>query len=217
VDIRAGAITALFAYVVLTGAMVGIGFLVVHVVSGPTGWDLDVNRWLEGRRTATWDDVSHYGSLVADTLTVVAVAAVITLVLACGRCWREISFLVVALVLEVSVFVTTAFLVDRQRPGVVRLDDAPPTSSFPSGHTAASVVLYVGLAIIVTRRVKHPVVRAVAWILAVVGPATVALSRLYRGMHFPTDVLSGVLLGFACLAAAAAVVRTAEPDREVAR
>ena len=64
-------------------------------------------------------------------------------------------------------------LVDRARPPVVhRLDTAPPTSSFPSGHTAAAVVLYVGLALIVTAtRAQSGRARIVAWVVAVVRTA----------------------------------------------
>jgi undecaprenyl-diphosphatase len=206
----AATIVTITSYVVLTLLTVATGLLLTKVVfDGNGGWDLEVNRWFAARRTPVWDDVSRFGSQVADTLTVIGVAAVVVLVLGCVRCWREIAFLVIALVLEVTVFVSTAFLVDRERPSVVRLDDAPPTSSFPSGHTAASVALYVGLALIVTSRVRNPLVRAAAWTLAIVAPLFVGTARLYRGMHFPSDVVSGVLLGLACLGAALLAVRTA--------
>ena len=176
--------------------MVGLGlFLTKIVFDGSSGWDVEVNRWFAHRRATTWNDLSRYGSQVADTFTVIAVAAIVVFVLGLRRCWREIGFLAIALFLEVTVFLTTTLLVDRARPPVVRLDDAPPTSSFPSGHTAAAVVLYVGLALIITAHVRNPIVRALAWIVAILAPLFVATSRLYRGMHFPSDVASGALLG----------------------
>jgi len=198
------------AYVALSIAMIGLGLILTKLVfNGSSGWDVEVNRWFAHRRTATWNDLSNYGSHIAETLTVVGIAAVVVLVLALFRYWREIGFLVIGLVLEVTVFVTAAFFVDRPRPPVVRLDDAPPTSSFPSGHTAAAVVLYFGLALIVTARVRNPIVRTIVWIVAIFAPLFVAASRLYRGMHFPSDVMSGALLGFVCLAVALFTIRTA--------
>jgi undecaprenyl-diphosphatase len=104
------------------------------------------------------------------------------------------------------VFVTTTLFVDRARPPVHRLDTAPPTSSFPSGHTAAAIVLYIGL-IIVVHRVwrRNAATIGVAVVLALV-PVVVGLSRLSRGMHHPTDVIAGALLGTVALLVACALV-----------
>jgi len=125
--------------------------------------------------------------------------------------WRRrdlyaVGILVVGLTLEVSVFVTTTLFVDRPRPPVHRLDAAPPTSSFPSGHTAAAIVLYIGL-VIVVHRVWHrnAATIGVAVVLALV-PVAVGLSRLSRGMHHPTDVIVGALLGAVALLIACLVV-----------
>jgi undecaprenyl-diphosphatase len=204
------AIVTVVGYAFLTAAMVGLGlFLTKIMFDGASGGDAALNRWFEARRTPTWDDVSRYGSMIADTLTVVGIAALVAFVLGCRRCWREISFLAIALLLEVTVFVSVAFLVSRERPPVLRLDEAPPTSSFPSGHTAASVVLYGGLALIITAHVRNTVVRAVVWTVAVCAPLFVGTARLYRGMHFPSDVASGALLGVACLLVALFAVRAA--------
>jgi membrane-associated phospholipid phosphatase len=79
--------------------------------------------------------------------------------------------------------VTTTLLVHRARPNVVRLDQAPPTSSFPSGHTSAAVALYGAAAILVVRYSTRAAWRRVAVAIAIVVPLIVASSRLYRGMH----------------------------------
>ena len=207
----AGAIVAGIGYVVLTVSMICAGLVLTKLVlDGRLGaWDADVNQWFEARRAATWDDWSRLGSTIADTLSVIAVAALVVLVLACRKCWREISFLAIALLLEVTVFVSTTFLVDRERPPVVKLDEAPPTSSYPSGHTAASVVLYVGIALLICARIQNRALRILVFVIAGLGPLCVALSRMYRGMHFPSDVAAGAALGVACLAVALFTVRVA--------
>ena len=98
-------------------------------------------------------------------------------------------------------------LVDRKRPPVPHLDQAPPTSSFPSGHTAASIVLWGALAVLANERARSALVRNLFLVLAFVMPLLVASSRLYRGMHFLTDVLGGVLLGLLWLVATVRGIR----------
>jgi membrane-associated phospholipid phosphatase len=111
-------------------------------------------------------------------VAVVGIAAVAVVVLAIGRHWAHIAFLVGALVIEVTIFVTTTFVIDRERPTVPRLDPGPPTSSLPSGHVAASIVLNVGLALIITSLARSKLVRAVVWVVAIALPIFVAVSRL---------------------------------------
>lgn len=78
---------------------------------------------------------------------------------------------------------------------MVRLDVAPPTSSFPSGHTAAAFALYGCIAILVLGIYgRRPATRVAAVVLFCL-PVVVGLSRPYRGMHYPSDVLAGALAG----------------------
>ena len=76
-----------------------------------------------------------------------------------------------------------------------RMDEAPPTSSFPSGHTAATIALWGSLAVLANERARSAVVRNLFLVLGFVVPVVVASSRMYRGMHYLSDVLGGMLLG----------------------
>ena len=125
-----------------------------------------------------------------------------------------------ALTLEFGLFILTTMIVNRHRPTVPQLDGAPPTSSFPSGHTAAALTLYVGLAIVVSTLVRTTLARLLVWLVAVLLPVAVGISRLYRGMHFPTDVAASVLLAtgallFALLAVRSMAAAEAERDEHV--
>jgi membrane-associated phospholipid phosphatase len=206
----AGIAVGVSGYVVMTMILVALGLLLTKVLlDGPVGrWDHALDRWFFVHREATLDAITEWGSRLGDTMAVVGIAAVAVLVLAIGRHWAHISFLVGALVIEVTTFVTTTFVIDRERPAVPHLDPGPPTSSYPSGHVAASIVLYVGLALIITSLVRSKLVRAVVWIAAIALPMFVALSRLYRGMHHPTDVIGSVIGAFGCLAFAFLATRT---------
>lgn len=206
----AAAVT-IVGYVVLSVLIVGIGLLLTHLLlSGAVGrWDEHVNEWFVRQRTAGLDRVTSFGTTVGSTGTVVGVAAVVIAILAFKRRWREAAFIFIAMVLEVTVFLTTTLLVNRPRPTVVRLDPSPPTSSFPSGHTAAAIALWWSLAIVILAHVRNTLVRILVWTLALVIPVFVAVSRLYRGMHHPTDVMGSVVVGVGALLISLLAVRAA--------
>jgi membrane-associated phospholipid phosphatase len=199
------------AFAVLAGVMVGLGLLLIHVLSpaGGTRFDASVSRWFVTVRTPTWDTVTSIGSDLGSTGVVIGVAVLSAIVLAIGRHWRQIGFLACAMTLEFSVFLLSTLLVDRMRPQVPRLDVTPPTSSYPSGHTAAAIVLYGALAIVIWSLVRSTAIRTLAWIIAVALPIFVGVSRLYRGMHHLTDVLASVLLGCGALLFALLATRSA--------
>ena len=199
------------AYLLLALLMVGTGLLLTHVLQhGAIGrWDANLDTWFVSRRTTALNAWTRAGSDLGATGTVIGVGTAVIVLLAIARRWREVGLIFFAVLLEVWVFVTTTFIVDRPRPAVPRLDAAPPTSSFTSGHVAAAIALYVGLAIVISTLVRNAVVRAIVWVVAVLVPVAVGLSRVYRGMHHPTDVLASVLLGCGSLVATIFAVRCA--------
>jgi undecaprenyl-diphosphatase len=114
------------------------------------------------------------------------------------RRWHDWALITVGLLFEVSVFFTASKLVRRERPDIEQLDTAP-TFSWPSGHIAAAVVFYVGLAAVVFWNTSSTLSRSVFATIAVVVPALVVVSRLYLGMHYVTDAVGGVVLGLLTL------------------
>jgi undecaprenyl-diphosphatase len=88
-------------------------------------------------------------------------------------------------------------LFGRARPRIVPHLETVATASFPSGHTVASVVLFVTLALLAGGHTRRRRLRVflVAYSLAI--GALVAASRVYLGVHFPSDVLGGGLVGIA--------------------
>jgi membrane-associated phospholipid phosphatase len=214
--ILVAALTGLAGALVIGAIVIGLGLLLTHVLaSGAIGtWDDSVGRWFVAHRTPTLDTWSEAGSRLGETVTVVGMTILTTVVCAVKRWWRELGVLLIGLAVECSVFLTATILVERARPSVVRLDVSPPTSSYPSGHTAAAIVLYGALAIIASVHVRNAAVRAFVWILAVLLPVAVGVSRIYRGMHHATDVLASVLLGIAALTFAVLAVRAADAAAE---
>ncbi len=201
----------------MCAVMIGIGLsLTEGLLSGPLGrWDEGVNDWLLANRTSAWNGLAHVGSTIAMTIPIIAVATVFVLAVLLMRRFRDAGFLVVALAVEVSVFLLTTMVVARPRPSVARLEPAPPTSSFPSGHVAAAIALYIALAFVLTPKIAQRWLRILVWVVAIAIPVFVAVSRVYAGMHHVTDVAGSIVLGTgALIAAAVAVGRPAEEEPE---
>jgi membrane-associated phospholipid phosphatase len=189
--------------VIVYAALVGVGLLLAYPLARWVSAEDGLNRGLAAERSPVSTTVTAVFSTLANTPAVIGMVIVVALAMRVifGR-WGESIILVTAVLLQSAVFLLTTMVVDRRRPALEHLDPAPPTSSFPSGHTGAATALYVGIAVIVAWRVRHVQLRMVLIAVFVAVPVLVALSRLYRGMHHPTDVAFGALNGLACLAVA---------------
>jgi undecaprenyl-diphosphatase len=185
----------------LLGVMIALGLLVTKVMMHvwPFTVEDSLNRELERDRTPEGNAVSLVFSTLASTPAIIAVTAVAALVLRLVlKRWREPIFLCAAVTAQAVVFFLTTLVIDRRRPAVDHMDTSPPTSSFPSGHTSASVALYVGLALVLSLLVHRTGLKAACWLLVLV-PVGVALTRMYRGMHHPSDVVASFINGGVCV------------------
>ena len=178
--------------------MVLVGYLVTHVwPSSAFGkWDADIPRRLVEYRHQDEVSASKFVTMLSATPTIIVLTVIAAAVCRWifGR-WRESLVVIYAVVGETAVFTATTFFIDRPRPAVPHLDEAPPTSSFPSGHTAAAVCFYGSIAAIVLWHSRNRWLTAATVLLCAAIPLTIAGSRVYRGMHYPTDVMAGALLG----------------------
>jgi undecaprenyl-diphosphatase len=196
-------------YLGLTAIWAGLGVL----LTGPLAdsWvgtvDQDVAGWLVARRTPELDDWSRIGTMLAETRVKIIATAVIAVIMLVGwRSWREPLLICLALVLEAAVFITVTGIVGRPRPGVAALDQVSVDTSFPSGHAAAAAA-YCAIAIVIFQRTRNGWVRVISVVLAVAVPVIVGICRMYRGVHYLTDVTAGIVLGLACVVAVYAIVR----------
>ena len=106
--------------------------------------------------------------------------------------------------------VTLKPLIARIRPFALRefllLIDAPSDFSFPSGHTFSS---FVGAGVLLFSRVEKRL-----WIPGMILACLVAFSRLYLYVHYPTDVLAGIVLGLLVAAVSVYIVKKISEKRK---
>ena len=200
----------------IAAVSIGLGLLVTHVIeSGSVGAaDEKVNVWLAAHRTPTRTDASLIGSIVAGGVVLPIVVGVLALAAAVFRKWRLVAFFVFALAVESATYRLTTLVVHSHRPRVHRLESLPVQASYPSGHTAASIAVYCGLALLITSRFRGGGVRVAVWLLAAAMVAFVATARMYRGMHHPLDIAGGVVVGIAALCVLVVACRAAGASTE---
>jgi undecaprenyl-diphosphatase len=146
-------------------------------------WERHLEHWIVGLRVGWLDDVSIALSWIG---TWGAVWLAIALVLAVS--WRRPSVFVAVVVADAAAELLAdlgKLIVHRHRPFEHQLGPQSSTHSFPSGHSATSFACATVLAAYAPRW------RVPLFVLA----ALIALSRIYNGMHYPTDVLAGSVLG----------------------
>ncbi|HEY1929627.1 MAG TPA: phosphatase PAP2 family protein [Caulobacteraceae bacterium] len=144
-------------------------------------------------------------------LTLVSVAAVAVLLIYRRR-EKALVFAVTVVLAQVAAALLKA-TIDRPRPDLVSHLDLTYSSSFPSGHSVMSPVVYFTLAILISAgEIRRP-----ARILLVGGAAilvvAIGVSRVYLGVHWPTDVLGGWALGSAVALSSWFVLRRVGPGR----
>ena len=138
-------------------------------------------------------DVTALGS--APTL-VIAVLAVVGF-LALAKAWRPAIFTLVASGGGLVLSSLLKYTIDRPRPELVPHGNQIYTSSFPSGHSMMSAVVYLTLAVLVVRLLEKRRLKGYTLGVAVMLTLLVGVSRIYLGVHWPSDVLAGWAAGAA--------------------
>jgi|SwirhirootsSR2_FD_contig_51_4700475_length_1167_multi_2_in_0_out_0_1 undecaprenyl-diphosphatase len=198
-------------YVTMTAIWLSFGLLLTHPLKNTAivHNDQSISEWFVPHRTPRLNSLSFIGSMMSDTFVKIGITAVIAIVmLIIWKRWLEPLMVVVPLVLEALTFITVTTIVRRPRPDVPHLDTSPVGTSYPSGHTAAAIV-YSAIVVVIFWHTRRTWIRALVVTIAAIVPVLVGVSRLYRGMHFFTDVIFGALLGGTSVVASAIVLRRA--------
>jgi membrane-associated phospholipid phosphatase len=204
-------------WLLIFGLTVGIGALLTGPLKDvwPISAEDGIDRAFAAHRTDSATTWSLWFSGLGNTSTIVPLCAVmfVLLRLVLHR-WPEAIYVATCAIGQSLVFLFTTLMIDRDRPQVPKLDESPPTSSFPSGHTGASTALYLSLAVVAHRTVRHTWLRRSLIVLLALLPLCVATGRLYRGMHHPSDVTAAALNGALVLATAHHFILAGQPTPE---
>ncbi len=188
-------------------AVAGWAFLVIadRVTDGDThGMDVRVLRALRQPDDVTRLRGPHWLGEVARDLTAIGGYAMLTLTTAgvvgflflSGQS-RDARFVLTAVVGGWMLAYGLKFLFDRPRPDIVPHLSDVASSSFPSGHSLMSAVVYLTLGSLLTTVVSSTRLKWYFLAVALVLTVLVGVSRVCLGVHYPSDVLAGWSLGLA--------------------
>jgi undecaprenyl-diphosphatase len=145
--------------------------------------------WLE----EAMRDITALGSTPTLVIAMLAVFGFLAL----ARAWRPAIFALAASGGGLIVSSLLKYTIDRPRPDLVPHGNIVYTASFPSGHSMMSAVVYLTLATLVTRLIERKRLKGYALGVAMMLTLLVGISRVYLGVHWPSDVLAGWAAGAA--------------------
>lgn len=179
------------------------GLLTLALAGWAVGWavmrtlqpvDFSIVQWAAEHRSPGLTFLMHRLSDLAGEQSVVLGVAVAAGLLVFARRWADAIAVVGSAAGTLFLYEGVVRWVGRPRPAVPHLEN-PGGSSFPSGHVANSTALYVAILLVVFATLRRHELRAAAVALAALLIVGIAASRVYLGLHYPSDVVAGFLLG----------------------
>lgn len=172
-----------------------IGIFIL-VVSGYNSFlkplDNAIINFIQGLENPILTSIYLNTTNIADMKQSAIITVMIVIILFARKFKREALFLTLTMGTcgIVMAFIKTIF--NRPRPNIHRLVELN-SLSFPSGHSISSTILYLSIALISIKLMKKNTYTPI--LVAIVGILFIVSSRIYLGVHYPTDTIAGISLG----------------------
>ncbi|WP_417661987.1 bifunctional DedA family/phosphatase PAP2 family protein [Pseudomonas sp.] len=191
-------------------AGVGLIALIAMFIGWPHLTELDqgLMALIQEQRSSHADLFAQSVTHLGDFTTQLAVGALLCLLLIAAKQWRSALFSAMTLLGTAFSNHALKLMFARQRPDVL----AEPLSSFsfPSGHSSAAFAFFLVLGVLAGR--GQPARLRLTWLIMACIPALmIACSRVYLGVHWPTDIIGGALLASTLCAASLAATQSKRP------
>jgi undecaprenyl-diphosphatase len=192
----------LVATLAVIGGLVFAFIKIGRAVSGQetTGFDEAV---LLALRTAPDDPIGpeslthafmHISALGSGSVTGIIVLIAVIFFVVSGH-WRYAMLMLACSLGTLAGMSLLKNFYERERPTVVTHIDPPGGHSFPSGHSMISAALYMTLAVLIARTMERRRQRVAVVAIGAALMMLIGFTRLYLGVHYPTDVLAGWTAG----------------------
>jgi undecaprenyl-diphosphatase len=189
----------LLGFAAVAGGTAGFALLAREVTRGrTTGWDEAALHWMQSLHSPALDGWALEVTALGGKVVVWMVVLLSSVFLWASRHHYSAVLLWVAGITAGLVSAALKLGFDRPRPDVFEWRTPyAGLSSFPSGHSTAAVVVYGTLAFLIARLAPTRALRWLVWGVAAAVIVLIGLSRVYLGVHYPSDVLGGFVAGSA--------------------
>lgn len=154
-------------------------------------FDSAVISFIQGLESALLTDIMKFFTFIGSTVSVAVLAMIALFFLYIVLGHRSELILLAASVLGSNLlFITLKLFFQRARPDLYRLIEVSGYS-FPSGHATNACTLYGILAFLLWRHIPTRLGRTVLVISSIMIILTIGISRIYLGVHYPSDIIGG--------------------------
>lgn len=174
-----------------------LALAVVDQAPAIDSFNATINALVQGARGAL-DSFFVTITMLGDLLPMTALCLVVCAILAIARKWDSLAFFATNVLLAVVCVQALKFIFAVPRPGAETLVPIPGSFSFPSAHSFCSLIVFGMIGLLIFRALNRKGVpynvAIVPGIILVIFAILIGLSRIYVGVHWPSDVLGGWLL-----------------------
>lgn len=182
--------------VVAAVATWAFGEFAEKVMSGQTqSFDEAVLRWVSAHHTHSLDTIMLEITSLGTGSVVMMIVGVAALFLALTRHRYSAALLLASTAGGGLLNLILKNFFGRPRPHVFEWGTNALSSSFPSGHAMSATVVYVTVGYLAARLEKSKWARAMTLVVAGAIVAAISASRVYLGVHYPSDVAAGIIIG----------------------
>jgi len=173
---------------------VAFAFIVIAILSEMiTGFDRSIIDTIQGLEAPWLTPIMHAFTFIGSTKVVMLLIIAVTALLLWGlRARSQAYFFFFAMIGTGVLNQTLKFFFKRARPEFHRLAEASGYS-FPSGHTMMGFSLYALFTYLLWRHIRSKTGRIALVVFAILMFGMIATSRIYLGVHYPSDILGGMI------------------------
>ena len=175
-----------------------LGYMVKFYPEQLVAFDSPIQTWLRGDFPTALTTFFKLVTSFIDPLGIIIWVSALVLFFLYKKWKIEAALLAGNLVLHGILIKLIKLVYQRSRPSILHLVEEGGYS-FPSGHAMATAIVVGTLIIIVQQRMQNQQIKRLVQGLLLLFILTIMASRVYLGVHYPTDVIGGALMGFAIL------------------